>query len=50
MVNDFNACQTHAIKYISRYNKKWKDKKEQIKDLEKAKHIIDMQIELLQKE
>jgi hypothetical protein len=50
MVNDFNACQTHAIKYISRYNKKWKDKKEQIKDLEKAKHVIDMQIELLKKE
>ena len=50
MANDFNACQTHAIKYISRYNKKWKDKKEQIKDLKKAKHVIDMQIELLEKE
>ena len=36
MANEFNACQTHVVKYISRYNKKWKDKKDQIKDLEKA--------------
>jgi len=50
MANEFNACQTHVVKYISRYNKKWKDKKDQIKDLEKAKHVIDMQIELLKKE
>ena len=50
MANNFNACQTHIIKYISRYNKKWTDKKDQIKDLEKAKHVIDMQIELLMKE
>ena len=45
MANGFNACQTHANKYISRYNLKWKDKKNQIKDLKKAKHVIDMQIE-----
>jgi hypothetical protein len=50
MANGFNACQTHANKYISRYNLKWKDKKNQIKDLKKAKHVIDMQIELLEKE
>jgi translation initiation factor 2B subunit (eIF-2B alpha/beta/delta family) len=50
MANGFNACQTHVVKYISRYNKKWKDKKDQIKDLQKAKHVIDMQIELLEKE
>ena len=50
MANNLNACQTHVVKYISRYNKKWKDKKDQIKDLEKAKHVIDMQIELLKKE
>jgi hypothetical protein len=50
MANDLNACQTHVIKYVSRYDKKWKDKKDQIKDLKKAKHIIDMQIELLEKE
>ena len=50
MANDLNACQSHVIKYISRYDKKWKDKKDQIKDLEKAKHVIDMQIELLKKE
>ena len=45
MANNFNACQTHAMKYITRYNLKWKDKKDQIKDLEKAKHVIDMLIE-----
>ena len=45
MANQFNACQTHAMKYITRYNLKWKDKKDQIKDLEKAKHVIDMLIE-----
>jgi len=50
MANDFNACQAHVVKYISRYNKKWKDKKDQIKDLEKAKHVIDMQIELIKKD
>jgi hypothetical protein len=32
-------------KYISRYNYKWKDKKRQIEDLEKGKHVIDMLIE-----
>ena len=48
MANNFNACQTHIIKYISRYNKKWTDKKDQIKDLEKAKHVIDMLIEKIQ--
>ena len=47
MANDFNACQTHALKYITRYNLKWKDKKDQIKDLEKAKHVIDMLIEMI---
>ena len=47
MANEFNACQTRAIKYITRYNLKWKDKKDQIKDLEKAKHVIDMLIEMI---
>ena len=50
MANNLNACQTHVVKYVSRYDKKWKSKKDQIKDLEKAKHVIDMQIELLEKE
>jgi hypothetical protein len=50
MANNLNACQTHVIKYVSRYDKKWKSKKDQIKDLQKAKHVIDMQIELLEKE
>ena len=45
MDNNFNACQTKVIKYISRYNYKWKDKKRQIEDLEKGKHVIDMLIE-----
>jgi len=50
MANNLNACQTHVVKYVSRYDKKWKAKKDQIKDLKKAKHVIDMQIELLEKE
>nr|BAR39822.1 hypothetical protein [uncultured Mediterranean phage uvMED] len=50
MANNLNACQTHVVKYVSRYDKKWKSKKDQIKDLKKAKHVIDMQIELLEKE
>jgi len=50
MANNLNACQTHVVKYVSRYDRKWKSKKDQIKDLKKAKHVIDMQIELLEKE
>jgi len=49
MANDFNACQTHITKYVSRYNLKHKDKKKQIEDLEKAKHVIDMLIEEIKK-
>ncbi len=49
MENNFNACQTHIIKYISRYNLKHKDKKNQTVDLLKAKHVIDMLIEDLKK-
>ena len=49
MANDFNACQTHITKYISRYNLKWKDKKKQVEDLKKAKHVIDMLIEETEK-
>jgi len=45
MDNNFNACQTKVIKYISRYNLKHKAIKDQVKDLEKAKHVIDMLIE-----
>ena len=40
MANGLNACQTHVIKYVSRYDKKWKDKKDQIKDLKKATRSI----------
>jgi len=49
MANDFNACQTHITKYVSRYNLKHKEKKKQIEDLEKAKHVIDMLIEEIKK-
>jgi len=45
MDNNFNSCQAKVIKYISRYNLKWKDKKKQIEDLEKGKHVVDMLIE-----
>ena len=45
MDNNFNACQTKVIKYISRYNLKHKAIKDQVKDLEKGKHCIDMLIE-----
>ena len=27
MANNLNACQTHVVKYVSRYDKKWKSKK-----------------------
>ena len=48
MDNNLNACQTKVVKYISRYNLKHKSIKEQIKDLDKAKHVIDMLIEKIQ--
>ena len=48
MANDFNACQVKVVKYISRYNLKHKNIKDQIKDLNKAKHVIDMLIEKIQ--
>ena len=45
MDNNFNACQAKVIKYISRYNLKHKVIKDQVKDLEKGKHCMDMLIE-----
>ena len=48
MDNNLNACQTKVIKYISRYNLKHKNIKDQIQDLKKAKHTIDMLIEKIQ--
>jgi hypothetical protein len=45
MDNNLNPCQAKVIKYISRYNIKQKNIKDQIKDLEKAKHVIDILIE-----
>lgn len=40
-VNEFNACESQAIIYISRHRAKGG-----LVDLEKAKHLIDMIIEL----
>ena len=48
MDNNLNACQTKVVKYISRYNLKHKNKTDQLKDLEKAKHVIDMLKEKIQ--
>ena len=48
MDNNLNACQTKVVKYISRYNLKHKNIKDQIQDLKKAKHTIDMLIEKIQ--
>ena len=45
MDNQLNPCQAKVIKYISRYNLKQKNIKDQVKDLEKAKHVIDILIE-----
>lgn len=42
MRNGLNACQHTAIKYITRY----KDKGDPLENLEKAKHTIDLLIEL----
>jgi hypothetical protein len=41
MKNNLNFCQGNVIKYITRYKNK-----NGIKDLEKAKHYIDLLIEL----
>jgi hypothetical protein len=40
MDNNLNPCQAKVIKYISRYNIKQKNIKDQIKDLEKAIDIL----------
>jgi len=42
MANGLNACQHTIIKYVSRY----KDKGTPLQDLTKAKHTIDMLIEI----
>lgn len=45
MKNGLDACQHTAIKYITRFREK-----DGIKDLEKAKHCIDMLIEFYREE
>lgn len=49
MDNQLNPCQAKVVKYVSRYNLKHKAIKDQVKDLEKAKHVIDILIEKIQK-
>lgn len=44
MMNNLDACQHTAIKYITRFREKGG-----IEDLEKAKHVIDMLIEFEQR-
>ena len=41
MKNNFNLCQSNVVKYISRYKVK-----NGVEDLKKAKHMIDMLIDL----
>ena len=41
MANDMDACQHTVIKYVSRFRVKGG-----VQDLEKAKHVIDMLIEI----
>ena len=48
MDNNLNPCQAKVVKYVSRYNLKHKGSKEQIKDLQKAKHVIDILIEKIE--
>lgn len=42
MKNGLNACQHTAIKYVTRY----RDKDTPFENLEKAKHVIDLLMEL----
>ena len=48
MDNEFNPCQAKVVKYVSRYNLKHKNIKDQVKDLEKAKHVLDILIKKIQ--
>lgn len=49
--NNLNNLQSEIISYVSRYPFKWKDNvAKQIEDLEKAKHSIDLLIELIKNE
>ncbi len=48
MDNNLNPCQAKVVKYVSRYNLKHKAIKEQVKDLQKAKHVIDILIEKIE--
>ena len=43
MANEMNAVQSHIIKYISRYGSKGTP----VQDLEKIKHLCDLEIDRL---
>ena len=43
MANELNAVQSHIIKYITRYGLKGQP----VEDLEKIKHLCDLEIERL---
>ena len=45
MVNGLNACQSKVIKYVTRAKA---GKAKRIEDLAKAKHVIDIWIELIE--
>jgi len=49
--NNLNNLQSEVISYVARYPFKWKDNvTKQIEDLEKAKHSIELLIELIKNE
>ena len=49
--NNLNNLQSEVISYVARYPFKWKDNvAKQIEDLEKAKHSIELLIELIKNE
>lgn len=49
--NNLNNLQSEVISYVARYPFKWKDNiDKQIEDLEKAKHSIELLIELIKNE
>ena len=48
--NNLSYCQGNVIKYVCRYNTKHSRKEQQVQDLEKAKHYIDLLIASLKKQ
>ena len=48
--NNLNNLQSEVISYVARYNRKWKDQKNQLIDLNKAIHTIQLLIETITNE